>query len=97
MMPALYAADWRPDRPVYVPDAMSRDERYVFRAVIDDLRASDPTLLIVDRRPRYGLDGFDFLAYFGQDAGFRAWLGGYRPVAAVERYLILRRAGVARP
>lgn len=72
------------------PDRMPAAEKFLFDSVVEDLAASQPTLIIVDRQPRYGLHGFDFLAYFAQDAGFRQLLQEYEPAAVIERYLVLR-------
>lgn len=92
-LPALYPPV-APDTaryPFRAPDRMSAAEKLMFDWVVQDLVSSRPTLIIVDRQPRYGLHGFDFLAYFGQDAAFRRLLLEYEPAATVERYLIMRR------
>ncbi len=65
-------------------------EHRFFRAVVDDLTARPPAMLVVDRYgPGPGHRGFDFMAYFGQAPRFRALMRGYRVAAMVGDYAVL--------
>ena len=75
---------------------MSLPEHAAFDRVVRDFMEGRPDLLMVESRSlnqrRTGTSGgFDFLAYFGQDAGFKAALGSYRQEAAVDGLLVFRR------
>ena len=71
---------------------MGAVERFVFDAVIADLAANRPTLLIVDGTPPGNvLHGFDYVRYFAQDARFRTFLSGYLELPPISGYRIFRR------
>lgn len=61
-------------------------ERYTIDAVVEDMTAGAPALIIVDRRPDPRFDGLDFnyVVYFSQDARFAAIWQEYRWVQSVE-------------
>jgi hypothetical protein len=81
--------------PYHAPGEMARAERFMFEAVVADLTAHRPTLLIVDTRPPgHVLHGFDYLLYFGQDARFAALLPEYRELPAIQRYRVFHRPRV---
>ena len=94
-LPALYDPQPRGRErpfPYRAPTAMSAPERRFFTAVVEDLIASRPELLIIDHRPPGRvLAGFDYLEYFGQDPRFRALLQEYEPVAQPRLYTVYRR------
>jgi uncharacterized membrane protein YhaH (DUF805 family) len=79
--------------PYHAPAEMQRAERFMFDAMVADLTAHRPTLLIVDTTPPgYVLHGFDYLRYFGQDARFAALLAEYRELPRIQRYRVFYRA-----
>jgi hypothetical protein len=78
--------------PYHTPEEMGTVERFVFDAVIADLTANRPTLLIVDGTPPGNvLHGFDYLLYFAQDPRFRTLLSGYHELPPISGYRIFQR------
>ena len=61
-------------------------KRYTLDAVVEDLRAGDPGLIVVDRRPdpRFKSLEFDYVAFFTQDPRFAAIWANYRHAERVE-------------
>lgn len=95
---ALYWAEVRSDAPIGYrsESAMGPLERYVNDAVIADLRAGEPGVLLVLRpgpdRRQWGLRRLDFLGYFQRDTRFAAWFQRYRFLAQVGEYWVFVRA-----
>lgn len=81
--------------------AMSPSERYLNRAVLEDL-GSDPDLLIVFRHARdlpiNGLRRLDYVGYFSRDPRIARLLAEYQQVAELPDYLVYQRVppGAAR-
>jgi len=96
LAPGLYSADEKATRPFPYRsrDEMSELERFQMDAVIEDLEAAPPTLLIVDNHPHkqaWGPSDFQFLAYFRRDPRFAALLRQYRPVERIGTFQIYER------
>lgn len=80
-LPALYARADRSTPHGRAPERQAPLENAFFNAVVDDLVARPPRILIVDRDPfQQAMNGvvFDHLAYFGQAPQFRALIQQYR-------------------
>ena len=81
---------------------MSTSERYLNQAVLDDLRAHSPKLLVVFRHARdlpvNGLRRLDYVAYFARDPRIARILQDYQLVAELGDYLVYQRVppGLAR-
>jgi hypothetical protein len=84
------------------PRAMSPSERYLNRAVLDDLREHRPRLLVVFRHARdlpvNGLRRLDYTAYFARDPRVARILEDYQLTAQLGDYLVYQRLepGLAR-
>ncbi|MEP7218355.1 MAG: hypothetical protein ABI876_05540, partial [Bacteroidota bacterium] len=95
MLPGLYrGAPATGPFPYHDLHAMGELERYALDATVDDLLASRPLLVVVDRHPYkqgFGDAPFDFLEYFSRDPRFAAFLRDYDSIATVHSLLILRR------
>lgn len=73
---------------------LDRIERYQTDILIEDLRRTPPTLIIVDRqRFKQGFDGlrFDFLSYFEADPRFRLFWMDYALLTTLDDYEVYRR------
>lgn len=71
--------------------AMGATERFLFETVVVDLLRNRPDLILVDECARPGVfcvQPFDYLAYFGRDPRFAAFLRDYEPMP---------REGIFRP
>jgi hypothetical protein len=99
-LPAAYRGDAPSlEGPRYHQRAeMGEIEAYMFDSVLEDL-ARRPELLVVDQVPPAAqLFGFDWFAYLGQSARFRALISEYREIADVGgryRVFALRRSPTA--
>jgi hypothetical protein len=77
-------------------------ERYLREAVVSDLEASDPKLIIVLRHardiPENGLRRLDYLTYFRQDPRFADRMDRYQWLADVGEFTVFERlnAGASR-
>jgi hypothetical protein len=81
---------------VYRDEArMSPSERYLNRAVLEDLRRNDPRLLVVFRHARdVPVNGFrrlDYIAYFTRNPQIEQILRNYELVAELGDYLVYQR------
>ena len=76
-------------------------ERYLGDAVVEDLEAGQPRLLLVLRpapdQPGWGLRRLDFLKYFGQDPRFARLFARYRYVEMIGEYWLFERLPVGAP
>lgn len=78
-------------------EAMGASERFLFETVVDDLLKDPPALLLVDEAMRPGVfhsQRFDYLAYYGRDPRFAAFLHDYEPMAKVGTFRPYRRKTV---
>jgi hypothetical protein len=96
MAPGLYSAEEKATRPFPYRDRdeMTELERFQIDAVIEDLEAAPPRLLIVDNHPHkqaWGQSDFQFLAYFRRDPRFARLFLQYRPVGPVGPFQIYER------
>ncbi|MEO5930562.1 MAG: hypothetical protein ABIR47_11565 [Candidatus Kapaibacterium sp.] len=95
MLPGLYqGAPATGPFPYHDFHSMGELERYALTATVDDLLASRPLLVVVDRHPYkqgFGDAPFDFLEYFARDPRFAAFLRDYDSIATVHSLLVLRR------
>ncbi|HUF36793.1 MAG TPA: hypothetical protein VMN37_12635 [Gemmatimonadales bacterium] len=70
-------------------------ERYLTDAVVEDLEAGRPRLLLVLRpapdRREWGLRRLDFLKYFGQDPRFARLFARYRHTGTIGEYWLFER------
>lgn len=69
-------------------------ERYQTDVMIEDLRRTPPSLIIVDRqrfKQGFGNLRFDFLAYFEADPRFRLFWKGYTLLTTLDEYQVYRR------
>lgn len=102
MLPGLYSPEERATRPFpyHAPGEMNEHERFLLDAVVADLRATPPQLLIVQERgPKqvFRDSSFDYLEYFGRDARFAAIFAQYQPLTDVGPYRIYERRARSRP
>lgn len=73
--------------------ALADLDRYVVDSMIEDLRRSPPTLIIVDLAPPMPrMAGFSYLEYFGRDPRFMEFMADYAVIGTVGRYEVWRRA-----
>jgi hypothetical protein len=93
----------RPAALVYRPPAaMSPSERFLGRAVREDLERNRPNLLIVYRaardRPQNGYRRLDYVAYFNRDPVVARIFTKYQRIARTSDYDVFERVpeGVAR-
>ncbi len=94
-LPAFYSGSPAGAGPYHPPHCQGPVEREFFTAVIDDLVAQPPRLLIVDVRQRkqaLARGDFDFLEYFSQAPGFAALLSGYTRVGVAGGFVVFERA-----
>ena len=81
--------------PYHDPDAMGPLERFGLDAVVEDLEANLPTLIIFDRSSKkqgFGREtAFDFEEYLAQDPRFADILSDYRLYADVAEFRVFRR------
>ena len=93
LLAAEYLDALKGDRPLqfHEPAEMSPGERYLNRAVLEDL-GRRPRLLVVFRNARdLPVNGFrrlDYIAYFGRDAAIGSILREYQLVAQTGDYLV---------
>jgi hypothetical protein len=77
------------------PENMSAGERYLNEAVLADLRANQPQLLLVLRNARdMAMNGYrrlDYIAYFERDARFRKIFAQYERIGYIGEYALYRR------
>jgi hypothetical protein len=96
LLPGLYAdATTDSSGIVHYRDrvAMSAIEQLFTEAIIQDLAAHPPALLIVDRNSdMQGFRGrrFDFIDYFSNDARFRQLLRDYDSLTVIDSQLLLK-------
>jgi len=93
LAPALYTDAEKATRPFpyHDRDEMTELERFQIDAVIEDLEAAPPKLLIVDQsasKQAWGRTGFEFLPYFRRDPRFSDFFWQYRRVDAVGPFRI---------
>lgn len=97
ILAAAYRDQLQSERPLRYrrPENMSAGERYLNEAVLGDLEANQPEVLVVLRNARdLALNGYrrlDYLAYFGRDPRFRAIFAQYERVGYVGEYALYRR------
>lgn len=75
-------------------EALAEIEDFVRRAVIADLEARLPDIVLVDARPEkpwYRAPGFDFIAHFSIDPRFAALWERYQRIGEVEGFVIYQR------
>jgi hypothetical protein len=104
ILAAEYIEELESSEPLEYHDGpeMSRSERYLNQAVLEDLREHRPKLLVVFRHARdlpvNGLRRLDYVAYFARDPGIARILQGYQLTAELGDYLVYERvaSGVAR-
>ncbi|MEO7475429.1 MAG: hypothetical protein ABIY46_08840, partial [Gemmatimonadales bacterium] len=104
ILAAAYRDQLTAPRPLryHSTEDMSAAERYLNEAVLDDLRANRPEVLVVLRNardvPMNGYRRLDYLDYFGRDPRFRAIFADYERIGYVGEYALYRRvaAGQAR-
>ena len=77
------------------PEAMSRVERYLNRAVVEDFRRRRPRLLVVFRPardvPANGLRRLDYIAYFQRNPAMAEMLADFQLVKELGDYLVYER------
>jgi hypothetical protein len=100
MLPALVRARaGRAARPL-APERIDAIERSVLDALVADLEAMPPALVLVDVRPHKpafaGLP-FEYLRYFSRDARFRRIWSAYRRAGTLAGYDYYVRAGADVP
>jgi hypothetical protein len=98
LLPGLYSKEERETSPFpyHEREDMSELELKLIDAVVEDLRAAPPALLIVDQSPTkqgFGVSAFDFLGYFRRDPRFVAIFREYSELGRVGYYRVFRRKG----
>jgi hypothetical protein len=94
---AAYVDALRRDEPLRyrAPAEMGAAERYLNRAVREDLQANRPKLILVLRnardRPPNSYRRLDYVAYFGRDPAIAAVLRQYQWIANVGEYALYER------
>jgi len=81
--------------PYHDIDAMSALERYALDALMADMAANRPELIVVDAgkwKFAFGRTDFDHLAYFLRDPRFAAMFSEYEFLANVAVFQVFRRA-----
>jgi hypothetical protein len=97
MLPAAYMDQLRGDRPLqfHEPEEMSPSERYMNRAVLEDLRDQRPALLVILKNardlPRNGFRRLDYVAYFSRNPEIARILAGYQLVGDVGDHVVYER------
>jgi hypothetical protein len=97
MLPAAYMDQLRGSRPLrfHEPGGMGSSERYMNRAVFEDLRDQRPKLLVILKHardlPRNGFRRLDYVAYFSRDPGIARLLADYQLVGDVGDHLVYER------
>lgn len=97
-LPSLYPAGTSGEqRPIYRSRVdMGKTERFLFDAVVSDLLAMPPGLVIIDLstiKPGFGKSRFDYIDYLSQDAQFRDLWSTYDYLENVGSYgIFLRRS-----
>ena len=97
ILAAEYADALRSSEPLayHAESEMSPSERYLNRAVLEDLRKQRPKLLVVFRHARdlpvNGLRRLDYVAYFARDPEIARALDDYELVAELGDYLVYQR------
>ena len=100
LLPGFYSAEERATRPFpyHSREDMSELERYLVNAVVADLEAAPPALLIVDVSPQkqaFRTSAFEFLSYFRRDPRFAAIFSEYSELSPVGSYRVFRRRGAS--
>ena len=97
ILAAEYLDQLKSDEPLRYHDEaeMSPSERYLNKAVLEDLGEHRPRLLIVFKHARdlpvNGLRRINYLAYFGRDPRFEAIFREYQLAAELGDYLVYER------
>jgi hypothetical protein len=104
ILASAYMDQLRGSRPLryHTPGEMSPSERFLNRAVLEDLRDRRPRLLVVLKHARdLPVNGFrrlNYIAYFSRDPRIASELGRYQLVADLGEFEVFERIadGVAR-
>lgn len=65
-------------------------EDYLRRTLAEDMRKMPPRLLVVEARPDPEVPGWDYLAFFTQDAALARMLGQFQQVGEVGKFRIFQ-------
>jgi hypothetical protein len=97
LLPAAYRGVAAPPGgsfPYHPRAEMGAPERYTVDAVVEDLRAHPPAIILVDRhidQQGMGVNGFDYLDYFGHDPRFAEIIARYDSLGMVDSMLVMGR------
>ncbi len=94
-LPAFYAAELAAPPPVVAhrPDQMPALEREFYNQIIDDLCATPPRLLIIERASPMapaGRRALDLESYYGQDARFSRMFSAFRVQSDVGPFMVYK-------
>ncbi len=78
------------------PEAMNAAESALFHETITELITTSPDILLINKRDNYlyhdgSTYGFDFIAYFSQDASFAEWWTGYEQIHRIGDVAIYQK------